>query len=391
MIQFVVIASILSMVAAAIVAWPLVRKHPVKQARRRQINKLIYKQRLAEIENEQANGRLSVGQAQAQRDEAGRALLSDLEQGETRRFEPGIKNRWPLILIITLLIPLLASGLYVQGDSWRLLGASSDTPPWEYLTRRMEQHLAEKPDDQATLLMLARTRRAQGDTRGALEDYARLNALSDYSVAEYLADEAETRILMAQGAFSEISRERLGQALVANPDDGRALWYAGLAALQAGDQAMAVQHWQRLSQQQLPEAFRAVLVKQLAQLGASPASASIPGPVIKLRISANEDLVEGLPPDTPVFVMARPADGSRAMLAVRKHRLDELPLETQLTDGMNMAGGPQLSAYDEWRIVVRIAVSGDALPRAGDPFAELVLQSSAAEKTVSLSLDQRWP
>ncbi len=78
------------------------------------------------------------------------------------------------------------------------------------------------------------------------------------------------------------------------------------------------------------------------------------------------------------------------MLAVRKHRLSELPLRTQLTDGMNMAGGPQLSSTDSWRVTVRVAQSGGALPQAGDPFTDIVLTTRDLNGPARLLINKRW-
>lgn len=397
---FIALAAALTLLAALLILWPLLRKPQVvtDEARtRRDINRQIYNERIAQIDQEEGGGRLSAEQAIQLRDEAGKRLIDDVAQLRDAS-TPGMRGqRWLGALAVILLLPLLSIALYLQSDSWMLVDESKEQPAWDYLVKRLEQRVADAPTDTEALLMLARTRRAQGDNAGAIEAYARLNRISDYRVAEYLADEAETRILAQQGAFPATARKRLQQALAANPVDGRALWYSGLAAMSMGDTGKARDHWLQLAQQELPESFRKVLHQQLTQLGLpadqlpQAAGAAAAGPRLQLNIDARPELIAGLSPDTPVFVMARPADGSRAMLAVRKHRLDELPLQTVLTDGMNMAGGLQLSDFDAYRIVVRVAVSGDALPQSGDPFAQTEASRAEGVQGVSLTLDKRWP
>lgn len=398
MIQFLVIAGLLTLLAVGFVAWPLLRGKDALSNQRRQSNQLIYQERLATIAADVESGRMSETQAQALRDEVGRTLLSDLDGNDESSAvkAKAAGRRWPMLLAVLLVLPAMTVGVYLQSDSWLLIDAKQDEPAWGYVLKQIEQRLAAQPDDVEALLMLARTRRATQDIAGAIEAYTRLNAASQFSNAEYLTDEAETRVMTAQGDFDAVTVKRLEQALAVAPDYGRALWYAGLAALSQDDKKAALAHWKRLEKQALPEAFHKVLVQQLVKLGVPEAELSAKGvaqqgPRIQLRIVADEKLIEGLPGNTPIFVMAKPADGSKAMLAVRKHRLDELPLDTTLADGMNMAGGPQLSSTDAWQVTVRVAVSGDALPQSDDPFTSAAINSKQLSKAILLSIDQRWP
>ncbi|MDX1497016.1 MAG: c-type cytochrome biogenesis protein CcmI [Salinisphaeraceae bacterium] len=403
MTAFLVSAGLLTLVTAMAIVWPwLGGRRPIPNTirQRREANRKIYNDRLAQIEEELRSGRLSTEQAQSLRDEAGQHLVEDIEQlsdlpaGSTETI-----SRRPvlLILFVLLLLPGITIGLYLQSDSWMLIGQSDQEPAWAYIIKRLEARVADEPEDAEALLMLARTRRAQGDTAAAIAAYAQLNEQTGYQVATYLADEAETRILAKQGAFSPIAVERLEQALKANPNDGRALWYLGLAALSNQDRATARSHWLKLSEQTLPDNFRKVLNQQLEQLGVSPpqreaSSQTDPAATrLPLRITADPALIKGLDPETPIFVMARPADGSRAMLAVRKHRLAELPLDTMLTDGMNMAGGAQLSDYESYRVTVRIAISGDAMPQTGDPYTEAEISRADNNKPFEIKIDKRLP
>ena len=83
--------------------------------------------------------------------------------------------------------------------------------------------------------------------------------------------------------------------------------------------------------------------------------------------------------------------GGNAMLAVRKHRLDELPLDTVLSDGMNMAGGPQLSSVDAWQVTVRVSPHGSPMAQKGDPFNTATVTTEQLDKRLLINIDQRWP
>ncbi len=396
MTAFYIIAGGMTLLALGFIAWPLSRNQHKLQNHRRAANRVIYQQRLEVIQGELESGRLSTEQATALREDAGRHLLGDLESAGAQPEQLVSRSRtWPVLLLVVLVLPAIAIGTYLRSDSWLLIQHEEGEPAWGYLFRKLDDRLALEPEDTEALLMLARTRRAVQDLPASLKAYERLNRVTGYSNAEYLTDEAETRILMEEGGISAQSSERLQQALKLQPDYGRALWYAGLASMAEGDQAAATGYWLRLDKQDLPQAFRKVLQQQLLALGvpqdnllrSAPAASQ---PTIDLHISADNALTEGLSGDTPVFVMAKPASGGRAMLAVRKHRLSELPLRTQLTDGMNMAGGPQLSSTDSWRVTVRVAQSGGALPQAGDPFTDIVLTTRDLNGPARLLINKRW-
>jgi len=71
-------------------------------------------------------------------------------------------------------------------------------------------------------------------------------------------------------------------------------------------------------------------------------------------------------PDDTVFVLARPAEGSRMPLAIVRKQVRDLPFEFVLTDAMAMAPDARMSLFPKIVIDARVSKSGQAQPSAGD-------------------------
>ena len=71
-------------------------------------------------------------------------------------------------------------------------------------------------------------------------------------------------------------------------------------------------------------------------------------------------------PEDTVFILARPAEGSRMPLAVLRKQVKDLPLSFRLDDSMAMAPGTIISKQARVVVSARISKSGEAMPRPGD-------------------------
>lgn len=261
---FWVLAALMSAVAAALVLWPLWRRSGAGTSRRDE-NIAIYRERVAELRAEVAAGRVPEDEAQSLEAELGRRLLS--EAGETPEAEPtGGKPRRPWLVsgALAALVPAVAFGIYLVGGDWRLIGG--DRPPLPHLVERLEERVQEDPKDSRAWMHLARAREGLEQYDAAAEAYARVNALTERPHADMLVQEGQARAMARDGDIRGRPIELFEQALEQNPNNGRALWYVGMAAAQSGDTARARRLWQRLSQQELPQAFRDVLEQRLAAL-----------------------------------------------------------------------------------------------------------------------------
>jgi cytochrome c-type biogenesis protein CcmH len=386
------ILAAMALVGLAVALWPFLGSASGESANRRQANIAIYRERREELERARAEGRIDASQLEAQAAELDRILVRDTQEPEvdTGARAASSRERWLSVLALSLFIPAFSIGLYLQTADWRLSTAGDSAEGVEILLGRLKEQLERKPDNAEGWLLLARGHVSLRQFDSAVEAYAKFNALQTPPQPDTLVEEAETRAYAAGGALQGKPAEMIQQALSLNPGHVRGLWYAGLAEMQEGRAKQALKYWEPLSGQELTPEFREVLERQIVQAGGLPRYARQPQPdsvATMLRLPLRVELAPGLSrklsPDLPVFIYARPVDGSRMPLAVVRRRVAELPLEIELTDRDSMAGA-RLSDHREWLLVARVGMTGAAQPSPDDPVAETRVSREAIPDRIGL-------
>jgi cytochrome c-type biogenesis protein CcmI len=187
--------------------------------------------------------------------------------------------------------------------------------------------------------------------------------------ADRLADEAEAIALAADGRFAGEPARKLEAALALDPKHVKALALGGVAAFETGDRERAKALWTRLLGVLPPDAPLAQAIRErMGGEAPPPAAAAAPGAgAISGELTLDPKLAARVAPDDKLFIVARPAQGSRVPLAVSVRRAAELPLTFTLDDSMAMAPQARLSTHDgEVIVVARISKSGQAMPQTGD-------------------------
>jgi cytochrome c-type biogenesis protein CcmH len=420
-VLFLVCALALSVAVAAVWWWVLRRapESPIDGGEADPVgsNVAVYRDQLAELEREWAQGSVSAQSYQASRDELSRRLLEDARAGESARTQrpsagaaatPGMSARGRRWLAIGFLfyLPLAGLGLYgwlgqplaldpvalSQGEPDHAV----DPAKLADMVAKLEQRLQDEPQQVDGWIMLARVQRARERFEESAKAYGRALSLS---ANDDVAIERAEVLARGQGGFDGEPWQVIERVLKADPDHVNARLLAGSAAYSEGRYALALTHWRHVQSRMAPNApDRAELDEAVAQAeaklptakggasqaaGATGASASAPlAPAAtpakpraadntpSARITGRVVLAPGLaarvsPGDT-VFIYATPAQGSRMPLAVVRTTVSQLPFNFVLDESSAM--GPQASLAGQTQVTLRARISstGDAMPKPGD-------------------------
>jgi cytochrome c-type biogenesis protein CcmH len=248
--------------------------------------------------------------------------------------------------------------------------------------KALEEKSARNPDDPEALVLLARSYSDLGRYVDAASAYERLTQIvTDEPIL--WTDYAEA-LAMTHGSLQGGPTKLLERALELNPNHPKALALSGTAAMERGDHAAAVRHWERLLKLIPPEYGEDIrMVKEsigqarqmlaqskggkaaLQQIDKAPRATAG-----RERISGTVTLSDALKgkadPDDTLFVLARAAQGPKMPLAILRKQVKDLPLRFTLDDSMAMSPEMKMSNFDEVVVVARISRSGDAIPKPGD-------------------------
>ncbi len=143
----------------------------------------------------------------------------------------------------------------------------------EAMVTQLAERLKANPDDPKGWVMLGRSYKAMGRLAEAAEAYGKGESLVREN-AGLLVEYAEALAMSGQTGFTGKPRELVAAALKLEPENGHALLLAGAAAMQAGDRAEALSHWEKLLPMVEPgsemEAMLKKGVEKLRQSGSAP-------------------------------------------------------------------------------------------------------------------------
>lgn len=335
-------------------------------------NLAVHQNRLAELEQELNVGKISRAQFDGLVVEL-ELELSDLPSPTQIDRSERFKGLAALVAALAVL-PMLALALYFNLGRPDLIGvkvgqteAKATSDPLDAVMQRLEQRLAQNPNDPEGWALLGRSYQALGQAEQAKTAYERaLSLLPDNldlkaRYAEVLAD--------LQGSLAGQPQKLLEEILTADPNHPYALWLSGLAALHEGDRKLAQRYWQTLLEQ-LPKDSAAAnqLREAMAKAGLTSDSSSRPTPPAKVQVTVQlaPSLNPRVHPEDPVYIFARAAEGPPMPLAIVRKQVKDLPLTVTLDDSMAML--PQLKLSNFKRIVLgaRVAKSGNAQGAPGD-------------------------
>ena len=384
------------LVATLFIALPLWRKSASNEEVLRDAANLgILRDQSVELETDLRNGLLSQEAYEQGKRELQSRLLEEVKTTE----QPAKAPRNPakaLAIVLAVLLPVFSVSLYLTIgnpealESQGIIEADADgIIRSEEGLQKLEKRLKRMPKNPEDWWTLARSYTELKRFAAAAKAYQQLVELVP-NEAQLWANYADV-FAMAHGQTlqSEEVAKLLGKALELDANNLTALALSGSAAMERGDFAAAIMHWQKLvglvqpgsqDAQMFIEGIkqaRAQLAAQpggkakLAQLDAgklpaqkasgSAASASVSG-----KVSLSPALAGKVAPTDTVFILARAAQGPKMPLAVLRKQVKDLPLNFTLDDSMAMQPQLKLSGFDQIVVVARVSKSGTPMAQPGD-------------------------
>lgn len=273
MTLFAIFAALLLALVIALILPPLwlgIRSNE-PMTNRKATNLVIFRDQLAELEREKNKGTLADSEFEPAKRELQRRLLEEVEPDTAAALAtPAIagSSRKTAIALL-LLMPTLALLGYTLLGNTKALDPSQTAAPQpmtqEQITGMVEK-LAERmqanPDDLKGWLMLARSYKTMGRYAEAVEAYGKAEKLVNAD-PDLLASYAET-VAMANGqGLQGKPRELALRALKLDAKHPHALFLAGAAALEAGDNKQGIAYWETL----LPEVEPGSEIDQMLRSG----------------------------------------------------------------------------------------------------------------------------
>lgn len=264
----------------------------------------VYKDQLSEVDRDVERGHISAQETTIIRLEIQRRLLAAADGAEPIKSSTiSHTGASPILVVLTLLIPVLSGTLYLQ------LG-SPGTPGFPYTERDdlsnmaqgaagmdemlagLKARLAANPNDSEGWAMLGRSYQVLERYSESADAFLKLYEMT--GSARAMSEYAEALILANDTIVNAEIQAILEQVLLADPIDPKARFYLGLGVAQQGNLAGAVQVWTdviHLSPSDagwLP-AVRAQIDEAAKSAGINLASVSPSPEAIQLAIAAGID------------------------------------------------------------------------------------------------------
>ncbi|MBK7417246.1 MAG: c-type cytochrome biogenesis protein CcmI [Dechloromonas sp.] len=260
MTQFAIFATLMIVVVAVMVLPPLWLglRAPKAKTNRKEMNLDIFRDQVADLEREKAEGNLSDANFEQAKAEVQRRLLEEVEPesaAETTSHGPSRK----IAVFLLLLMPIFAvTGYALLGNPRALDPTQTSAPPKmtqeqiNGMVAKLAEKMAANPDDLKGWLMLARSYKTMGRFEEAANAYGKAEKLVNED-PDLLASYAETIAMASNGkGLKGKPMQLVERALKLDPKHPHSLFLAGAAAMEAGENKKGIAYWEALLPQVEP-------------------------------------------------------------------------------------------------------------------------------------------
>ncbi|MEN8214009.1 MAG: c-type cytochrome biogenesis protein CcmI [Pseudomonadota bacterium] len=421
MTLFILVAAIMLLAALAGLALPLLRKPESAGIDRDQQNLAIARERLAELEAGNNAGEISDEEFQQVKSEVEKTLADEL-QGAPIAQRSSTSAGALGVAAIGVLLPLMTLALYIALGSPQLINGATaqqqaaqahgeaDQQSVEQLVQSLAERLKSEPENAEGWFLLGRSLLSMGKYGEAAKAFEVVDKLDPDNPSVMLAL-ANAAAMEQNGKIGGRPSELVDRALALDPDNTMALWLAGIAAEERGDDKLALEHWgkaephlEMADRQELRARMQAAATRSGIELkfeqpqmqpsplpsiqSQAPQSQAPAKAAISVKVSLDPALAGVFSGEETVFVFAKAANGSPMPLAASRHKVNELPLEVTLDDSMAMTPQAKLSSAEQVVVSAKLSTDGSATPQQNDYLSAAVTVASTANEPVSLVISK---
>ena len=373
------------------------------EARRDELNKAFYKDRLAELKEEDAEG--LVNNQDELITELKQSLLDDIPAKE--KAQQDNLNARLFILPSVIIFIVITYGLYFKFgnidkiEKWQEVsarlpelskqlmnpeGVSLSDSEMTNLTLALRTKLHNEPKDAMGWFLLGRIGMSNRDIDTSVGAMKKAYALEPTNV-EIKLGYAQALMLSGDDAKAEQAKKMLKQVLRSDSTNLRALSLLAFSSFERQDYKGAVSAWKAMQMLIGPDDSRYEMLTrsiERAQSKINPEASLDKQLPITINLGSNVTL----PSQGVVIVSIHPADGSAMPVAAARIPLSRFPLKIMMSDDNNMIEQRKLSDMPNFIVRARIDQDGNVSTKEGDWYGESTV--STLGKNVSVEIDKQY-
>ncbi|BDU38045.1 c-type cytochrome biogenesis protein CcmI [Vibrio nigripulchritudo] len=393
-------------ISSVLIAFPLIQKRAVNDdARRDELNKAFYRDRLNELEEEAKEGLV-----ENQQD-----LIADLKQTllddvpKAKKDEATTKISTAMVAIPSVLfVAALSYGMYFQfGGSQKVVdwhqaegnlpvltkklmspqGQALTDDEMKDLTLALRTRLHHQPEDSTGWMLLGRIALANRDVTTAIGSMKKAYRLEQKDTDIQLGY-AQALMLSSDEVDQNQARSLLHRLVQQDMVDLRVFSLLAFDAFERADYAAAIRYWGAMQKMIGPSDNRYEMLERSIQSAKKKMGDT--GAAQGQSVQVNVSLGEGINPDpnSVLIVSVHRADGSPMPVAAARYPLGTFPRTVVLDDGNSMLQDIKLSSLDELVVKARLDTDGNVATRDGDWHGESDVANLG--DSVALIIDKRY-
>ncbi len=241
----------------------------------------VYRDQLAEVDNDLAAGLIASGEAEAARVEIGRRLIAAADQNRDAPVGSNIRLRRVAAVVALIGLPMVAVATYLPLGSPRLADfplaerarGAEGKQPLEQLVAQVEQHLEKNPTDGRGWTVLAPVLARLGRFDDSVRAF-RNSITYNGETADRRADLGEVMAAAAGGVVTAEAKGEFERAQALDAGEAKASYFLGLAAEQDGRKTDAAEIWRAmLAKGPVDAPWRPLVTAALTRVAGEPPAA----------------------------------------------------------------------------------------------------------------------